>query len=94
MSKRTGLGRGLGAFFGNDYENAEAGKSSAKPSDEAGKKTSVRETKQEIEKKSLEELDMVLPGSKKQKNRRLPERQLRKQWEKAAAWELQRHPER
>ncbi|WP_337803448.1 hypothetical protein [Clostridium sp.] len=26
MSKRTGLGRGLGAFFGNDYENAEAGK--------------------------------------------------------------------
>ena len=67
MSKRTGLGRGLGAFFGNDYENAEAGKSSAKPSDEAGKKTSVRETKQEIEKKSLEELDMVLPGSKKQK---------------------------
>jgi len=67
MSKRTGLGRGLGAFFGNDYEDAEAGKSSAKPSDEAGKKTSVRETKQEIEKKSLEELDMVLPGSKKQK---------------------------
>ena len=67
MSKRTGLGRGLGAFFGNDYENAEAGKSSAKPSDEAGKKTSVRETEQEIEKKSLEELDMVLPGSKKQK---------------------------
>ena len=49
-------------------------------------KTSVRETKQEIEKKSLEELDMVLPGSKKQKNRRLPERQLRKQWEKAAVW--------
>ena len=48
MSKRTGLGRGLGAFFGNDYENAEAGKSSAKPSDEAGKKTSVRETKQKI----------------------------------------------
>lgn len=44
MSKRTGLGRGLGAFFGNDYEDAEAGKSSAKPSDEAGKKTSVRET--------------------------------------------------
>ena len=67
MSKRTGLGRGLGAFFGNDYEDAEAGKSSAKPSDEAGKKTSVRETEQEIEKKSLEELDMVLPGSKKQK---------------------------
>ena len=64
MSKRTGLGRGLGAFFGNDYEDAEAGKSSAKPSDEAGKKTSVRETEQEIEKKSLEELDMVLPGSK------------------------------
>ena len=29
------------------------------------KKTSVRETEQEIEKKSLEELDMVLPGSKK-----------------------------
>ena len=67
MSKRTGLGRGLGAFFGNDYEDAEAGKSSAKPSDEAGKQTSVRETEQEIEKKSLEELDMVLPGSKKQK---------------------------
>lgn len=67
MSKRTGLGRGLGAFFGNDYEDAEAEKSSAKPSDEAGKKTSVRETEQEIEKKSLEELDMVLPGSKKQK---------------------------
>lgn len=67
MSKRTGLGRGLGAFFGNDYEDAEAGKSSAKPSDEAGKKTSVRETEQEIEKKSLEEMDMVLPGSKKQK---------------------------
>ena len=67
MSKRTGLGRGLGAFFGNDYEDAEAGKSSAKPSDEAGKKTSVRETEQEIEKKSLEELDMVLPVSKKQK---------------------------
>lgn len=65
MSKRTGLGRGLGAFFGNDYEDAEAGKSSAKPSDEAGKKTSVRETEQEIEKKSLEELDMVLPGFKK-----------------------------
>ena len=67
MSKRTGLGRGLGAFFGNGYEDAEVGKSSAKPSDEAGKKTSVRETEQEIEKKSLEELDMVLPGSKKQK---------------------------
>ena len=67
MSKRTGLGRGLGAFFGNDYEDAEAGKGSAKPSDEAGKKTSVRETEQGIEKKSLEELDMVLPGSKKQK---------------------------
>ena len=44
---------------------------------------------------SLEELDMVLPGSKKsEKIRRLPERQLRKQWEKATAWELQRHPER
>ena len=67
MSKRTGLGRGLGAFFGNDYEEAEAGKSSAKPSDEAGKKASVHETEREIEKKSLEELDMVLPGSKKQK---------------------------
>ena len=37
--------------MGNDYEDAEAGKSSAKPSDEAGKKTSVRETEQEIEKK-------------------------------------------
>lgn len=37
---------------------------------------------------------MVLPGSKNRKNRCLPERQLRKQWEKAAAWELQRHPER
>lgn len=67
MSKRTGLGRGLGAFFGNDYEDAEAGTSSAKPSNEAGKKTSVRETEQEIEKKSLEELDMVLPGARKQK---------------------------
>lgn len=67
MSKRTGLGRGLGAFFGNDYEETEAGKSSAKPSDEAGKKASVHETEREIEKKSLEELDMVLPGSKKQK---------------------------
>ena len=67
MSKRTGLGRGLGAFFGNDYEEAEAGKSSAKPSDEAGKKAPVHETEREIEKKSLEELDMVLPGSKKQK---------------------------
>ena len=32
---------------------------------------------------------MVLPGSKKQKNRRRPERPLRKQWEKAAAWGLQ-----
>ena len=41
-------------LFGNDYEDAEAGKSSANPSDEAGKKTSVRETEQEIEKKSLE----------------------------------------
>lgn len=67
MSKRTGLGRGLGAFFGNDYEESEAAKNSAKPSDEAGKGASVRETEHEIEKKSLEELDMVLPGSKRQK---------------------------
>ena len=94
MSKRTGLGRGLGAFFGNDYENAEAGKSSAKPSDEAGKKTSVRETKQEIEKKSLEELDMVLPGSKKQKKSASAGKTAAKTVGKAAAWELQRHPER
>ena len=63
MSKRNGAWqRDWELFFGNDYEDAEAGKSSAKPSDEAGKKTSVRETEQEIEKKSLEELDMVLPG--------------------------------
>lgn len=94
MSKRTGLGRGLGAFFGNDYEDAEAGKSSAKPSDEAGKKTSVRETEQEIEKKSLESWIWCFRDLKNRKNRRLPERQLRKQWEKEAAWELQRHPER
>lgn len=67
MSKRTGLGRGLGAFFGNDYEEAEAAKNSAKPADESEKTASVRETEHEIEKKSLEELDMVLPGSKRQK---------------------------
>lgn len=72
MSKRTGLGRGLGAFFGNDLNENEISvntgtKMSGKTTSETEKKDSVVEKDVETEKKSLEDLDMVLPGSKKTK---------------------------
>ncbi len=68
MSKRTGLGKGLGAFFGNDFkEGQEALSRGAKPLTGAERGGSSPETEKEPEKKSLAELDMVLPGSKKQK---------------------------
>ena len=45
MSKRTGLGRGLGAFFGNDYEDAEAGKSRVGVAKASGKTTAEGKTR-------------------------------------------------
>ncbi len=73
MSKRTGLGRGLGAFFGSDID----GKDSLENKEKTQDVTSLSESNDDLvikssskndnEKKSLEDLDMVLPGSKKQK---------------------------
>ncbi len=72
MSKRTGLGRGLGAFFGNDLNETKVLINDGKEiSDEATKENEMKDStvkkENETEKKSLEDLDMVLPGSKKQK---------------------------
>ena len=76
MSKRTGLGRGLGAFFGDDYEapskrnNYEETDNTGvtiEGADEAGNKFErlVNTEKEEPEKKNLKDLDMVLPVAKK-----------------------------
>lgn len=68
MSKRTGLGRGLGAFFGSDYDGlqtAENGVKEGNPENGRGSEPIENET----EKVSLEELDMVLPGSKRTQKR-------------------------
>lgn len=68
MSKRTGLGRGLGAFFGSDYDGlqtAETGSKEGNPETGRGSEPVENET----EKVSLEELDMVLPGSKRTQKR-------------------------
>lgn len=67
MSKRTGLGKGLGAFFGNDYEAEPQISKRHTSSAEKEEKEAVQKPERELEKKSLEELDMVLPGSKKTK---------------------------
>lgn len=58
MAKRAGLGRGLGAFFGDDYDSRQpAGTNKIETEAEAGT--------QSTEKKSLKDLDMVLPAAKK-----------------------------
>ena len=58
MAKRAGLGRGLGAFFGDDYESKQpAGGNRNETEAEAGNQNS--------EKKSLKDLDMVLPAARK-----------------------------
>lgn len=74
MSKRTGLGRGLGAFFGNDIDEKDGLNNQVKEQDTTSSAefkdedlVIVADSKKDGEKKSLEELDMVLPGSKKQK---------------------------
>lgn len=57
MAKRAGLGRGLGAFFGEDYDTVPTKKASS----------SVGETEVGAERKaekSLKDLDMVLPSGK------------------------------
>lgn len=78
MAKRAGLGRGLGAFFGEDYDTMPAGraengtvrnsgKESAKESGmESGSEAGEHQNgKNGSEKKSLKDLDMVLPSGKK-----------------------------
>ena len=78
MTKRAGLGRGLGAFFGDDYDSRQpAGTNKIETEAEAGT--------QSTEKKSLKDLDMVLPAAKKpQKSKNsilnsIPTRSLRKE---------------
>ncbi len=71
MSKRTGLGRGLGAFFGDEYgegQNQNSVRSKTAKTAESTKSGSLVETEEpeyNTEKKSLKELDMVLPTAKK-----------------------------
>ena len=62
MAKRAGLGRGLGAFFGEDYEVQPAGKNERKSEESTAGKEAAEQVP---EKKSLKELDMVLPSAKK-----------------------------
>lgn len=72
MSKRTGLGKGLGAFFGNEIETGRQEKKTepaAQPvsaEKTAGDHSIKKETeKKESEKLSLADLDMVLPAAHK-----------------------------
>ena len=80
MSKRTGLGRGLGAFFGDDYEAQPKLKektNEAAPreeetensvSDNQSDSRLIREPvnqERETRQELLKELDMVLPAAKK-----------------------------
>ena len=78
MAKRAGLGRGLGAFFGEDYDTVptgrtenssvgnHAGKKTGKESEKESGKETGKETGEHVsEKKSLKDLDMVLPSGKK-----------------------------
>lgn len=58
MAKRAGLGRGLGAFFGDDYENRQ-------PAGTSKNETETEAVNQNSEKKSLKDLDMVLPAARK-----------------------------
>lgn len=61
MTKKTGLGRGLGAFFGDDYE-APVKKVKTDSTQES------QSTEDKTEKKhNLQELEMVLPTSAKKK---------------------------
>lgn len=59
MAKRAGLGRGLGAFFGEDYDTVPTRKADHTV---AGQTEAGTERKTE---KSLKDLDMVLPSGKK-----------------------------
>lgn len=58
MAKRAGLGRGLGAFFGDDYENRQ-------PAGTSKNETETEAVNQNSEKRSLKDLDMVLPAARK-----------------------------
>lgn len=67
MSKRTGLGKGLGAFFGEEYgiesKKAATPEQEAPVSEDKGKNTENKTDR----KQNLKDLEMVLPGSTSKK---------------------------
>lgn len=75
MSKRTGLGKGLGAFFGDEYdipqtkarapEVANEEIASGEQAEKAEQADNMEVTEQTDKKTNLKELDMVLPVAKK-----------------------------
>ena len=71
MSKRTGLGRGLGAFFGSEFGEGQNNSIIENEADRNSDSLDTESQKKDVdpgkatEKKSLEELDMVLPTAKK-----------------------------
>lgn len=72
MSKRTGLGKGLGAFFGDDYDipqtkarAPEVAKEEMASGEQEEKTDNVIITETTNKKANLKELDMVLPVAKR-----------------------------
>ena len=66
MSKRTGLGKGLGAFFGDDYDISQTKPRAPEAVNEEIRTGTPEEPADHADKKAnLEEMDMVLPVAKK-----------------------------
>ena len=78
MSKRTGLGKGLGAFFGDDYDISQTKPRAPEAVNEEIRTGTPEEPADHADKKAnLEEMDMVLPVAKnlRKKRHRLQKRQ-------------------
>lgn len=66
MSKRTGLGKGLGAFFGDDYDISQTKPRAPEAAKEEINPEGQEEHAEHADKKAnLKELDMILPVAKK-----------------------------
>lgn len=66
MSKRTGLGKGLGAFFGDDYDISQTKPKAPETVKEVIESEEQKDNLDYTDKKvNLKELDMVLPVAKK-----------------------------
>ena len=73
MSKRTGLGKGLGAFFGDDYDISQTKPRAPEAVNEEIRTGTPEEPADHADKKAnLEEMDMVLPVAKKPQKKTEP----------------------